>query len=78
MDDKEAMRAAIAKEYGFVLYRHYSEPQAAHYLGVDLTTLKRWRRDGRTPAINLGERQIRYLGIHIADMLLWGDKWREA
>jgi len=78
VDDKEAMRVAIAKEYGFALYRRYSEPQAAAYLGVDLTTLKRWRRAGKTPAVNMGERQVRYLGIHIADMMLWGDRWSEA
>lgn len=77
MDDVDAMREAVAKEYGFALYRRYSEPEAAHYLSVDLSTLKRWRRAGKTPFVNLGERQVRYLGVHIADMMLWGEKWRD-
>jgi hypothetical protein len=64
------MREAVAREYGFALYRQYGEEQCAHYLDVDLSTLKRWRREGRTPYVNLGERKVRYLGIHIADMLL--------
>lgn len=66
------MREGIAKEYGFALYRQYGEAEAAHYLKVDQSTLKRWRRKGLTSFVNMGERQIRYLGIHIADMLIKG------
>lgn len=66
------MREAVAKEYGFSLYRQYGEEEAAHFLRKDLSTLKRWRRKGLTPFISMGERQIRYLGVHIADMLIKG------
>ncbi|OAE37621.1 hypothetical protein [Agrobacterium tumefaciens] len=68
------MREAIAKEYGFTLYRQYEEKQAAHYLGKDISTLKRWRRKGLIPFIRMGERGINYLGVHIADTLLRGVK----
>ncbi|WP_442577886.1 hypothetical protein ACSBOB_20275 [Mesorhizobium sp. ASY16-5R] len=72
MDKKEIemMREGLAKEYGFALYRQYGEAEAAHFLRVDLTTLMRWRRAGKTRCVNLGERKVRYLGIHIADMML--------
>lgn len=69
-EELERMREAVAQEYGFKLYRQYGEEQAAAYLEVDPSTMKRWRREGRTPYINLGTRKIRYLGIHIADMII--------
>lgn len=70
----DQMREAIAKEHGFALYRQYGEEQAAHILDVDHSTLKRWRAGGLTPYIRLGPRKIRYLGIHIADLLRAGVK----
>lgn len=75
-DELQAMREGVAKEYGFSLYRRYSEPEAAHFLSVDVSTLKRWRRAGKTPAVNMGERQVRYLGLHIADMMIKGAEWQ--
>lgn len=72
MDEAERMREAVAKEYGFALYRQYGEEEAAHFLRKDLSTLKRWRRDGLVPFINMGRRQIRYFGYQIADMLVKG------
>ncbi len=69
-EELEVLREKVAKEYGFALYRQYSEEMAAHFLQVDISSIKRWRREGKTPFINLGQRKIRYLGIHIADMLL--------
>jgi len=66
------MREAVAREYGFVLFRQYGEEQAAHLLNVDLSTLKRWRAEGPIRYVSMGPRKIRYLGIHIADMLLKG------
>lgn len=76
-EDVERMREAIAKEYNIGLFRRYSEPEAAHFLQIDLSTLKRMRRAGKTPYVSLGERQIRYLGIHIVDLIAFGDKWRD-
>lgn len=66
------MREKIAEANGFVLYKQYAEPQAAHILGLDLSTLKRKRRAGKIIATPMGERKIRYLGIHIADAFLKG------
>lgn len=66
----ERMREAVAKEYGFALYRQFGEEEAAHFLKVDISTLKGWRRDGKVPFVNMGERKVRYLGYMIADMLL--------
>lgn len=74
MDEQQAMREAIAKEYGITLYRHYGEDQAAHLINIDRSTLKRWRRNGKTQFVAFGPRKIRYLGIHIADMLIKGVK----
>lgn len=68
------MREAVAREYGIALYRHYGEEQAAHILSVDRSTLKRWRADGLTPYVAMGPRKVRYLGLHIADILVKGLK----
>ncbi len=75
--ERERMREEVAKEYGFKLYRQYGEAEAAVYLDVDISTLKRWRREGRTPYINLGERKVRYLGYMVADMILGAPEWNE-
>lgn len=66
------MREGIALEYGIALYRQYGEEQAAAFLKIDVSTLKRWRRKGITPHIRMGERGVRYLGQHIVDLLLKG------
>ena len=66
----EAMREKVAEANGFSLYKQYGEEQAAHFLQVDISTLKRLRREGKVPYVNLGERLVRYLGLHIADMIL--------
>lgn len=71
------MREAVAQEYGFKLYRLYAEAEAAAYLRLDISTLKRYRREGRTPYINMGERKIRYLGYMIADIILGLPSWNE-
>lgn len=76
MDEVQQLREGVAMEYGIALYRRYSEPEAAHFLQIDLTTLKRMRRAGKVPYVALGERQIRYLGIHIVDLIAFGDKWK--
>lgn len=79
MDDGwESMREKVAQEYGFALYRQYGEAQAAHIIGVDLSTLKRRRTSGKVPHVRMGERQVRYLGIHLADILLGRPDWPET
>ena len=69
-DELQMLREGVAKEYGFALYRQYSEAEAAHFLQVDVSTLKRWRRAGKVPFVNYGERKVRYLGYMVADMML--------
>jgi len=76
VDEVQMLREGVAKENGISLYKRYSEAHAAAYLKIDLSTLKRMRRAGKTPFVSLGERQIRYLGIHIVDLIAFGDKWR--
>lgn len=73
MDD-HVMREAIAKEYGFSLFRQYEEKQVAHILSKDISTLKRWRKKGLTKFVRMGEREVAYLGVNIADMLIRGVK----
>jgi predicted site-specific integrase-resolvase len=68
------MRLGVAEEYKITFYRQYGEEEAAHILKVDLSTLKRWRRAGKVPHVNLGERMVRYFGIHIIDILIKGAK----
>ena len=47
MDIAEAQEA-VAKEYGFSLYRSYGERVTAQLIGVDDSTLKRWRELGKS------------------------------
>jgi hypothetical protein len=79
--EREAMREKVAVEYGFALYRQYGEKQAAGFIGIDLSTLKRWRRNAIAksldfPFVRFGVDGVRYMGFHIADIILKGtDKW---
>jgi excisionase family DNA binding protein len=72
------MREGVAAEYKITLFRQYGEEEAAHLLAVDLSTLKRWRREGRVPFVNLGERKVRYFGLHIVDILIKGATWLDT
>jgi hypothetical protein len=69
-EELERMRDAVAKESGITLYKSYGEEEAAHILGVDISTLKGWRRAGKVPFVNYGARKVRYLGIFLADIKL--------
>lgn len=77
MDEVSKMREAIARERGIGLYAEYSEAEAAHRLGIDHSTLKVMRRQEKVPYVRFSARKIRYLGIHIVDLIGWGDKWRD-
>src|SRR5262245_26317660 len=66
------LREAIAEEYGIALFRHYREKDAAEIWGVDVSTVKRWRREGRILFIEMPNGGIKYLGLHIVDVLLLG------
>jgi hypothetical protein len=74
VDEVAHMREGVAKEYGIQLYRQYSEPEAAFFLGMDLSTLKRNRTKGTqfVKSTRMGERRIRYLGLHIVDAIIKG------
>ncbi len=60
----------IAKGNGFELYRHYSESQAAKFLGLHPVTLKKRRLAGKISYLRLGERSLSYFGYQIADHFL--------
>lgn len=70
------MREGVAKQKGIQLFREYSEPEAAAFLGVNLKTLKEMRYAKRVASTSLGPRHVRYLGLHICDLILFGDKWQ--
>jgi hypothetical protein len=70
------LRQRVAKEYGIALYRSYEEKQAATFIGTDYSTLKRWRRAGKTPYVNHGHR-VRYMGFQIADIILYGSRAKD-
>jgi len=70
------MREAVAIENGFALYRQYSEREAACVVRVDQSTLKRWRKKGLIPYVRFGANGVRYLGVHVADLIIRGtERW---
>jgi hypothetical protein len=71
--ERQKVRHAVAEQYGLKLYAQYTEEEAAvEFLRIDVSTLKRWRRTGRTSYVRFGDRAVRYLGVHIADLLAFG------
>ena len=50
---KEMLRERIAKENAFQLYKRYSEKHAADMIGCDYSTLKRKRRAGLVPFVDI-------------------------
>src|SRR3954453_16491077 len=77
--EHQLMRDQVALANGFQLYVLYSEKQAAGFLKCDISTLKRRRRDkvfdDKFPYKH-GEDGIRYLGVYIANLIIWGTgKW---
>ena len=72
VDERQELRVAVAAENGITLYRQYGEPEAAHFLGIDVSTLKRWRRAKLVPYVPYGERGVRYMGFMIVDILTGG------
>lgn len=72
--DLSKLRQAIADEYRIALFRHYREQDAAKFWDVDISTVKRWRREGRIPFIAMPNGGIKYLGLQIVDVLLLGSR----
>ncbi len=62
----------VAKANGIVIGKWYSEPEAAHFLKIDLSTLKRHRRDGLVEHVSLGPRSVRYTGLQVIKIILRG------
>lgn len=71
-DDLRVMREKVAEEYKLSLYRQYSEKQAAAFIGLDYSTLKRKRLAGLVPYVDKGGGSIAYLGFQMADIILFG------
>ena len=66
----QPLASAIANDNGFDLYIHYTEPQAAKFMGIHAVTLKKRRLSGEVAYVHLGERTIRYFGYQIAHHLI--------
>ena len=54
---------SIADTQGFELYRHYTETQAAEFIGVHPATLKKLRLKGGVSFLRLGQRRVAYFGV---------------
>ena len=76
-DQRERLREKVAEEHHFQLYKRYSERSAAEHIGVDYSTLKRKRRAGLVPFVDLGGGSVGYMGYHIADIILFGVKAKD-
>ena len=83
--ERQAIREAVATEYGFKLYAVYTEPEALNILkkvrvlnGLDLTTMKRWRDPARyeKPPLRYTKMGGRYgyMGIFLADFIVGGNQ----
>jgi hypothetical protein len=77
-DEKERLREKVAAEHGIQLYRRYGERQAAETIGWNYATLKRKRRAGLVPFVDLGGGSVGYMGYQIADIIAFGVKAREV
>ena len=66
----DLMLQSIADAQGFHLYRHYTEAQAAKYIGIHAATLKKLRLKGLLAFVRLGKRRVAYFGLHIAQYLI--------
>jgi hypothetical protein len=75
-DSRERLREKVAAEHGFQLYKRYSEKHAATRIGLDYSTLKRKRRAGLVPFVDLGGGSVGYMGYHIADIITLGVRAR--
>ena len=64
----------MAAENNFQLYKSYSERDAAAWIGWDYSTLKRKRRAGLVPFVDMGCGSVAYMGYHIADIIVFGVK----
>jgi len=71
-DGLEKLREKVAAQHGFELYRRYSEKEASRQIGYDYSTLKRKRRAGIVPFVDLGGGSVGYMGYHVADIILFG------
>ncbi|WP_342150206.1 hypothetical protein [Methylorubrum sp. SB2] len=72
MDQLNIMRAEVAREHGITLYAQYNEQRAAHFLKLDLSTVRRNRRAGRVPYVQYGNGGVRFLGVMLCDYILFG------
>src|SRR6516225_2878837 len=77
MDEREQLREKVAVEHGIQLYRRYGERQAAEAIGWNYATLKRKRRVGLIPFVDLGGGSVGYMGYQIADIITFGVKARD-
>ena len=69
-DRLKEMQEGIAEAKGVSLFREYTEAEAADFLEMHVRTLAQMRREGRVGFVRKGPRNIRYLGVHVADFVI--------
>ena len=77
-DDTESFRAKVAEAHGIDLYKSYEEKVVPPILGADITTVKRWRRDGDIDCTKRGPKKVYYLGSQLVDFIMGKRKPREG
>ena len=65
----------LAAEMGMVLYRRYTEAEAAEFIGIHPQTLKQKRLAGEIAFVKIGSRTIQYFGYQITEFLLGSIEW---
>ena len=76
-EERDKLRAEIARANGFHPYKRYTEKEAAAFIGIHYQTLKETRLQGRIPYLRLGKRSIAYLGFQIADFIIGSIQWQK-
>jgi len=64
------VQKAVAEAQGFDAYTMYNESEAARFLNLSLSTLRRIRQRSQINFIQKGVRQIAYFGFHLSEYLL--------
>lgn len=77
-EPEREIREGIAAAKGIALYGEYTEAEAAAFLDLHARTLADVRREGRIAFVRKGPRNIRYLGLHIADFVIDSIEQRDA
>ena len=82
-EDLDRLRVGIGAEYGINLHQQYKEREAARLLiapsqrpegHVDVSTLKRKRRNRKIAFVPRGDGSIAYVGMMLCDFIAFGER----